>query len=285
MAEDSAPLMAGTAVHASLAKWFTSRGDASAALLTLRESYQTWADEHVPSPADRLSFNNVYRVMERWFDVHPLSSWVVRVDPALVEVGFAAPVAEDIVFVGRADAVGQDAHGAYLLVEHKSSGRLDERWRRQHRLSAQVTGYTWAMQQHTNLPVVGALVNGIELSKLPDAPRKCRVHGVQYSECGPFHAKFEAFTTQRTPEQHAEWQKTVVMLARRFMDLKNHVKGIDDIKKVRTNGAFSGACANCSFADYCNLGRPTDARTVDAMFTYAPWSPYEHAFGGHKLTE
>ena len=278
-AEDRAPLVAGTAVHAALAAWLKSGGNALEAMRVLEVEYMPWALEHVIVTDDRLSYANVHRVMEYWFDTHPLSSWTVTVRPEMVEVGFAVPIADDVVFVGRADAVGQDARGAWVVVEHKSSARLDERWRRTHRLAAQLTGYTYAMQQHVNAPVVGALVNGIELSRLPNSTTKCRKHGVAYNECGALHARFEAFITQRTPAQQEEWKRTALVLAREFLALKERVKTIDDVLNVRTNGQFTGACASCPFINWCSLGRPTDARTVDAMFTYAPWSPYLHAFG------
>lgn len=278
-AEDRAPLMAGTAVHAALAAWLKSRGNATIAIQALEKEYRTWATEHVLGTDDRLSYANVLRVMSYWFDVHPLSSWTVTVEPSLVEVGFAVPLAGDVVFVGRADAVGQDARGAWLVIEHKSSGRLDERWRRTHRLAAQLTGYTYAMQQHVNAPVLGALVNGIELSRLPNSQQKCRKHGVAYHECGALHARFEAFITQRTQEQHEEWKRSALALAREFLELKERVRSVDDLHNVRTNGQFIGACASCPFIEWCNLGRPTDDRTFNAMLTHAPWSPYDHAFG------
>ena len=278
-AEDRAPLMAGTAVHAALAAWLKSGGSAADGMRAFEVEYMPWALANVLGTDDRLSFANVHRVMEYWFDVHPLSSWTVAVKPELVEVGFAVPISDEIVFVGRADGIGQDPRGAWLVLEHKTSARLDERWRRTHRLSAQITGYTYAMQQHVNAPVLGALVNGIELSRLPNSSMKCRKHGVAYHECGQLHARFEAFITQRTPEQHEEWKRTALVLAREFLALKERVKTIDDIHKVRTNGQFIGACSQCPFINWCSLGRPMDARTIDAMFTYSPWSPYLHAFG------
>ena len=68
-------------------------------------------------------------------------------------------------------------------------------------------------------------------------------------------------------------------LAREFLVLKEKVKTIDDVAtKMRTNGQFIGACSTCPFIEWCSLGRPTDARTVDAMFTYEPWSPFDRAF-------
>lgn len=276
--EDAAPPKAGTAVHEALAAWFKSRGVAAAGMAALEKEYRAWAEEFVPTPDDRLSWINVRRVMRQWFASHTVERFPVKIEPALVEVGFALPLSPDVIFVGRMDAIGHDDRGAWAVVDHKSSGRLDETWRKTHRMAAQMTGYTWAAMHHVTAPVIGAYINGIELSKLPDSNRKCRDHGVQYAECGDLHARFEMLVTQRPPHTQAEWQATALELAARFGDLQERVKTLDDVHKVRTQGQFTGACARCQFATYCREGRPTKGPQVGALLRHEPWSPYDHAF-------
>lgn len=285
-AEEGAPLRAGSAVHVAFATWFTSGGDAAAALAALERDYRPWAEEHVVDPSDRLAWSNVRNCMRQWFAAHTIERFPVRLAPTLIEVGFALPLADDVIVVGRMDGLGQDSQAAWAVVDHKSTGQLGERWRLQHRVSAQLTGYVWAAQHYVKGTVVGAYVNGIELSKLPSDPaRRCREHGVPYAECGPIkHARFEVLVTQRPPHLQEEWKATALSLARRYAQIRETVKSVKDIGKVRAEGQFTGACANCQFRVYCGEGRPIQAVRVDTLLRVEPWEPYEHAFkaGGDK---
>src|SRR3990167_4665639 len=276
--EDSAPPRAGTAVHEAMAAWFKSGGNARAAMTALEQDYKAWADEFVPDPDDRLGWHNVQRIMTQWFASHRIERFPVQIDPTLVEVGFALPLSGDVVFVGRMDGIGHDDRGAWGVVDHKSAARLDDKWRNTHRMAAQMTGYTWSAKHHVSAPVIGAYINGIEMAKLPESNRKCRDHGVQYAECGALHARTEILITQRPPHIQEEWQRTALDLAARFAALGDTVKTLDDIHKVRTQGQFTGACAQCQFSLYCREGRPTSGGQVGALLRHEPWEPYKHAF-------
>ena len=278
--EDGGPQRAGSAAHAAWAVWFRTNGDVPAALAAFDAEYKVWATEHIDDPEDRLSYENVHAIMTQWFTIHTPASLPVHVPPSLVEVGFAVPLDGDFVFVGRMDALGQTESGAWQLVEHKTTGNLDDKWRRTHRAAAQITGYTFAAQHHVHAPVVGALIGAVEFGKLPNSSRKCRFHGTTYADCRLKHAKFEAFVTERPPHLHATWLETAISLARRFVTLRDIVKTVDDLhaKHVPTEGQFTGACTRCPFNDYCRMGRPTAPAQVSAQLRYDPWVPYEHAF-------
>ena len=278
--EDAGPQLAGSAAHAAWAAWFRTNGDVVAAMAAFEAAYKLWATEHIDDPDDRLSWDNVSTIMHQWFAVHTTASLPVYVQPSLVEVGFAVPLDGDFVFVGRMDALGQTESGAWELVEHKTTGNLDDKWRRTHRSAAQITGYTFAAQHHLQAPVVGALINGVEFGKLPSSTRKCRFHGMTYAECRPKHAKFEAFVTERPPHLHAAWLETAISLARRFVALRDRVTTLDDLHAhaIPTEGQFTGACTRCPFNDYCKMGRPTAPAQAEAHLRADPWSPYAHAF-------
>lgn len=284
-ADDAAPLQAGTAAHAAFAEWLRTGGDVERAMAALAAGYRAWSTEHIDDPDDRLAWPNVERVMRAWFDTHPLATWPVVVPPSMVEVGFALPLADGIVFVGRLDALGRDRWGAVHVVEHKTTGRLDDQWRRTHRLAAQVTGYVWAAQQHVGQPVVGALVNGVEFGRLPASSRKCAKHGLPYAECSPFHIAAEMLLTDRPPHMIDAWRSSAAALAGRFRAIRERVSTIDDVAALPMEGVFTGACARCEFADYCRQGRPTGERPVAAMLRREPWSPFDHAFGPDKETK
>jgi len=275
MDEDRGPLRAGHTAHAVLAKYLQGASADEALTDASVIEYLEWATGAI-EVNDRLSYDNVTRIMRRWMETHPLGGLPFRVKPELVEVGFAVPLEEDVIFVGRMDGLAQDANGAWYVLEHKTTGRLDEMWRRRYRTSGQITGYVWAAQQHIGEPVAGCFVNGIEFGRLPTDTKKCRTHGVPYPECGVLHAKFEMLIEHRAPHQTAAWREDAVRLARRFKALKATVTDLEDIKDVPTFGQLTGACILCQFADFCAVGRPVAAGR--AMLRYEPWSPYEHAF-------
>ena len=281
MSEEAGPLICGSAIHTALEVWFKSGHDVAAALAAFEVVFKPWATEHATEDRDRFRYENVEAILRQWFATHPPTSLPFYTKPELIEVGFALPLADDVIFVGRLDALVWDAQGAWWIVDHKSTYRLDDTWRRTHRSGAQLSGYILAAQQYLNAPVVGAYVNGIEVSLLPSDPvRKCRDHGVKYAECGALHARFEMLTTQRTPAQLAQWKDSALVLARRFAALKAQVQSWDDVPAVPMTGQFTGACARCEFFDWCSTGRQRSM--VDALMRHEPWEPYARVFAEPK---
>lgn len=277
--DDRAYLRAGHAAHAVLAAHLTGKPADEAMASQEIMDYLAWTTD-VITDDDRLHGQNVQTILRRWIDTHPLSGLPFYIpDPRLVEVGFAVPLADDVIFVGRMDALAKDSSGAWWVVEHKTTGRMDITWRRRYQTSGQITGYTWAAQQHLNEPVAGCFVNGIEFSRLPsDGVRKCRVHGTPYAECGPAHAKFDMLIEHRAPHQLEAWKADAIRLARQFQAMKAEIKTIEDIAKVPMFGQLTGACTLCQFADWCRVGRPMAAGK--AMLAHEPWEPYKHALTG-----
>lgn len=274
MADDRGPLRAGTLAHAILAAHLS--GNPDPLLVAEVAAYLEFATGAI-EPGDRLSYDNVVKIMKRWIETHPVSGLPFQVRPDLIEVGFAVPLADDVIFVGRLDGLVQDHAGAWYVLEHKSTGRLDETWRRRFKTSAQITGYVWAAQQHLNAPVAGCFVNGIEFGRLPTDVKKCRTHGVPYHECGTLHARFDMLIEHRAPHQLEAWKADAVKLARRFRSLKEQVGSLEDVLNVPMTGQFvNGACGFCAFNDFCAVGRPP--ATGRLMFSYEPWSPFDHAF-------
>ena len=272
--EDRAPLRAGSMAHAVLADYLKGASVAEIVEASAIIDYLAWATDAVPDN-DRLSGPNVLKVLSRWLQTHPISGLPFMVDPAMVEVGFAVPLAEDVIFVGRMDALVRDEHGAYFVLEHKTTGQLNEMWRRRFRTSAQITGYVWAAQEHLQAPVAGCFVNGIEFGRLPTDTKKCRTHGVPYIECGPLHARFDMLIEHRAPHQLDAWKRDAIRLARKFQSLKLRIQSLGQIDDVGQYGQLNGACTLCQFADYCAVGRPA---SMGSVLTYNPWSPYDRAF-------
>jgi hypothetical protein len=71
-----------------------------------------------------------------------------------------------------------------------------------------------------------------------------------------------------------EWRKTALNLARKYKELLEKYPTIASLGKLRTQGRFFyGACKECTFSNFCDVGRPLDK--VEAMLKLEPWSPYE----------
>lgn len=274
--EDRGPLRAGHLAHSILADYLRGKSIPDIVQTADVLEYLEWATEAIPDK-DRLSTPNVLRIMSRWMETHPVAGLPFQIDAGLIEVGFSAPLTEDILFVGRMDGLVRDANGVWYILEHKTTGRLDETWRRRYKTSAQITGYVWGAQQYLNQPVAGCFVNGIEFSKLPTDTKKCRTHGVPYTECGSQHAKFEMLIEHRAPHQLESWKRDAIKLARKFKALKAMVSDLSDLEKqsIAQTGQLTGACMYCQFADFCAVGRPV--AIGQSLMRYEPWSPFDHA--------
>ena len=277
--DESAPLRAGTDAHEALADYFRGQ-PADVALATFEHRYAPWADEHIDpnGPQARFTFLNLYRILTQWFATHPLHTLPFAPQPDFVEIGFAYPLDDHIIFCGRLDALVTDRErGDFYVLDHKTTGRLDLTWARSFRQDSQISGYVWAAEQTLKQPVMGAFLNGIEFSKLPSDPtRRCREHGVVYAECGLLHARSEIHITQRTPEQLERWRTNALVLAHRFRRFLLEHPDLTALTNVPTEGIFHGACNWCQFNDFCAVGRPTQYATT--MLTKNEWKPYDYAF-------
>jgi hypothetical protein len=281
--DEAAYLRAGTAVHAALGAYLATQGDETAALAALAADYQTWAGANVPD-TDRLSYHNVRRIVSEWMRTHPIRGLpFVIVGPEWVERPFQVPLAPGIDFVGRMDGIASDPAGVEWIVEIKTTGRMDDRWRRRWRMASQLTGYTWAGEMERGRPVAGVYVVGIEMAKLPDDPkRKCKTHGVAYIECGALHANHETLIEPRAPHQIRQWHRAAVGLAQRYVALTVAVKRPEDVRAVTMEGQFTGACGECFARDWCAVGR--GAQYVESLFEHRPWNPLAHAGVGPEAT-
>lgn len=272
--EERATLRSGTAIHEALAVWFRG-GTHDEAMAALDASYREFAEEHVQT-TDRLAWDNVRRIIDFWLVTHPLSALPFTIDPAMVEIGFAFPLTDegDIVFCGRLDALAAYNGGLYT-VENKSTWNVSRDWLSTFANDSQLSGYTWAAMQHAAQPVVGTMLNAIEISKIPDSDRRCDKHATPYYECGHLHnaEKHQIVIPTRSPIQIEEWRKTAIHLARKHADLIRRFQELKDIQKVRTQGTFNGHCRFCAFNGWCVTGRTMEYALNN--FIFEPWSPYD----------
>lgn len=286
-AEDSMALEAGKAVHTALEVFFKTN-DRKQALTAFRAAYEAWADAHVPPAPPRemlwvlkYSYQNVRDIVRTWMRRHPLHAEPYKVFPDLVEIGFTYPLADDVMFYGRYDGVVEEkASGQLYVMDHKTTGQLSSDWAETFRLSTQMTGYIWAAEQLMGKRITGAIINGIQISKLPDAIqnkdgsiRKCKDHGIPIDECRHSHVKDTLAITQRTPEQIDTWKTQTLKLIRRLQKLIAKHPTVETIGQAQQQGMFAAACRFCAFKTFCELNRPVDR--LPAMLKHEPWKPYE----------
>lgn len=288
--EEFATLRSGTAAHEALAHFFrhVSKGKRPLnnvidvikdALTVLHQSYFDFAAEHVADD-DRLAYRNVATILATYMQRTATNYQTLpyKVIPELIEIGFAFPLDDEkqLVLCGRLDALVESPQGDFYVLDHKTTGQLNQRWKQDFRLGSQFSGYQWAAQLHTKIPVVGTYINGIEFSQLPSDPvRKCKVHGLKYQECGPQHAKFDLSITTRSPAQIAGWQHTATRLGRKFKRLLERYPEPADVRGAQQQGQFIKECGWCEFREFCAGGR--NVKELRALYRYEPWRPFEYA--------
>ena len=219
--EEIPALLCGKACHAAMEVYLAtaSKLEALEALDkgTAEEpfDYKTWSDKHLAF-FDRFRWENVRKIMSRWFDEHPRDKLPYTVHPDFVERKFEWPLdsAGHHVIIGRPDHIGRMRAGrrGIVIVDHKTTKNINNYFIDSFDLDTQISDYWWVTENHFDEPVVWFYVNAIEIKALPtEAKRKCREHGTYTDKCGVKHVKFQVLSYQRTPAQLKEWHKNALI--------------------------------------------------------------------------
>ena len=277
--EESAPLLCGKAVHAGI-EVFLRGGSADESLLRFASLYQEWSDANL-APGNAREYTNVAKILGRWLEENPLHRLPYRVHPDKIEIYFAVPLDDDGEFMltGLMDAVAETEGGLLWPLDHKTTASFNQDFVRKFRNDSQISGYSYALSYLTGQPVTGGLINMIEIKKLPSDPkRKCPDHKTKYAECGIYHAKYQFFSPDRTPQQIESWRHTAIALARRYKELFQAVQSyrketeeeaFEFVQHLPTEGEFNGGCTFCGLFTWCSTGRiPAMA---EATLKYDPW--------------
>lgn len=271
-------LKAGSAMHEALAVYMedTTQEGALRALVTLEAAYAEWAEEHVLEARDAAyTYKNVAAVLARWLEMHPAHAlpWATYEGSLgteavkAVEVPFEVPLTPDVTMTGRFDALVRKDGELYVL-DHKTTGSIDERFRRQFLMSSQLSGYVWAAEAVTGERVRGVIINAVEIARLPSDPKRtCKTHAVKYAECGLEHARSEILTVDRSEAQVATWYANARRLAWQWGTLLQEPV----VEEAPMEGTFTNACAYCEFQEWCSVGRP--AESLDKLYVIERWDP------------
>jgi len=266
--DQRAELLSGQAGHAALAMYHTT-GDRIRALMAYDDLYRAWGSSNV-DPNERLSYHNTYTILKQFLQNHPIHngvhdrSWMYQPITGLVEVPFEVALDDhgDFLFIGRIDVVGQyNQH--YIVNENKFTGRIAEDWKRTFRNDSQLSGYFYGCKyglvggQSLNLPIMGGFVTAIQLSKLPSDPvRRCKDHGVKYSECSVQHAKWEIFgPLPREESMIHSWRADALAGAKRLKAIFEEAPNLSDVNRIAQEGTFTRACRWCELQAVCETGR------------------------------
>lgn len=284
---ESAALQCGTAIHTALEVYFKT-ASVKQAQAAFQTAYEAWSDANIPAAPERhqmyllrYAYENVADILATWLKRHPLNAEPYKVYPDLVEIGFSFPLADGVLFYGRYDAIVEERNtGMFYVLDHKTTGQITADWAHTFKTSTQITGYTWAAQQLIGKPVAGAIINGIQISKLPDVRFKsngeayrCKEHGIGVDECRLTHTKESLAITQRDTQQIEAWKSGAIRLARRWQKLLAKYPTAESVSTAQQQGMFSGACRYCDFRNYCEVNRPADK--LAQMLVHNPWAPYE----------
>ncbi len=278
--EERAELLSGTAGHEALAYHYRGRS-INDSLSEFSLQYQSWAVANVMA-GERLAWSNVYPILTYWIQTHQVEKLPYRVDPSLVEVPFEVALDEhgDYILIGRIDLIPTMGN-AYYILDHKFTGKVSGYWSGQFRMGSQPSSYCYGARhglvngKPLNLPVAGALINAIELSRVPtDDKRKCKTHGMSYSECGVYHPNHQLLGPFPRDEHMLEqWRADALMLAKKLKQLKEQVPNLEMAHLVAQEGAFTGHCRFCEAENTCLTGR--DPVLMQANLVRSVWDPRE----------
>jgi len=244
---EDAPRLAGKAVHAGIAHYLRG-GSVDEALRVIEVMYRPFADKEVPQKDRRMQWDNVRRCALSWFQQFPMDALPFIPIEALIEVPFSVEIAPDFFLTGLFDGIVQDrlSHRYYVL-ETKTTGQRAEWWDAQWRLASQLSHYTFCAMRAKivqvllgQVEIAGVYLNKVDLQTLPSDPKRCKVHGVPYSECGLFHAQHMIKLYKRTTADLEAWWFTVQRLVEHWRELRANVSDINGLHLVGQQGFFGG---------------------------------------------
>ena len=264
--EGPGPMEIGSVMHRCLEQWM--KGEK----VDFTKHWEEIVGDVLPQQ-ERFYPGNVENILAHWIAVQDPQ----RRNYALVEaehileatIGFVD--GEEIIYYGTIDALIEWT-GQLWLLEHKTTGRLDLQWENQWGMSAQLMGYVWLLRKH-NHAVRGAIVNGIEIRKLPpwdgNYAKKCSTHKMKYAECQWMHVKHVwvgplVWTSARLEK----WRLDVLAQVGKLLRLRDIEK--EGIAQITMDGQFLyPGCAKCMYQQFCKDNRPVGR--IEGAFVHEQW--------------
>jgi hypothetical protein len=261
----------GNCYHAALEEHFRGKGKAK-----VMQIFEIEYDKLVPIgefPSEpRFAKPNVMMIMERYVDVHPLEKF-----PFVAlewEETKGLKLSEEVMFWVKRDMLVEDRiSGLREPLDHKTTGKVTDWWIKKFRHSSQFSGYIYVTGELEKMPCESIYVNALEIGKLPDSTRKCKTHGVKYSECSKEHAKFDLLRYSRTRKQLDKWKEDALAIAKKAEILFKIFADIDLLQYARRNGSFNNGCTFCEFKGWCLMGFKKEG--MEEFVVGERWEPWK----------
>lgn len=266
----------GNAFHKGL-EWHFKGYDVERCLSEFKREYYALLGES-PVVEERLGYTNCETILGEWLRRHPLDKLPFVADPALVETGVIVELDEggEFDFFAKIDApVRAREDNTLWPMDNKTRSWINAWWIKKFRMGSQMTGYIWTLGKKFEEIVPGAFINAIQVDLLPSSERKCKKHGVKFSECSRMHMVSQLLMITRLPEVVEQWHRNAIAAARKFRVLKQVYPSVEYIPAVPQEGQFSEACTFCEFKDFCAAGKPLS--WVESEFVYTKWEPWNVA--------
>lgn len=178
---------------------------------------------------------NVSSVFEEWYKRERPSDMVL-----MVESPWKTELAPGFWYYAKCDLVCSDSEGRPYPIDHKTTSAINKTFWEQFKYSPQLMGYCVATGSKK------AAINACEKVLLRrDKSRKCRTHGVPFSECTLKHIKTETRFFYYTEDQLKTWRSAILEYAKHVASLELVGYSIGVIPKRNIY-----ACP-CEYEEYC----------------------------------
>jgi hypothetical protein len=279
-------LEAGNAIHLGMELWMKG-GSAKAATAAMAEQYEEVVERYLQAAElDQLPEKEKRFAPERVvgiFYAHLMKleeRFPFKVIKAAIEGPVSAPfpstLDKPVRYVARLDAIVRRwESGGKWSFDHKSTRRITDWWQDKQKVSSQWSGQVWLGQQTGVEDLEGVIIHAIELPEPHTSDKKCREHGVPYTECSIRHATYDYVYVTRSPAELEGWLTSAKALVHDYANLVALAKDEDigAVTEVSMQGRFNEGCIFCSMKEWCRMGRNTRAPVVRATFRHEVWNP------------
>jgi hypothetical protein len=270
----------GNAGHKAMKVYFSGQGKDAAMRVFGVEYDKVIPPGEMPNSdkAEMMERGNLTTIMEQYFDTMPLGRFpfeVIETEKVKgVEIGDGLKL-----WYTRDMLVRERVTGEILPLDHKFRfGTITSWWTGKFKNGSQFTCYLWCTEQETGSPTSKQYVNAVSFNKLPDSPKKCRVHKVPFAECRKEHCDFQLLTYSRTSEQLAKWRREVEVKAKQARVLIRGFGKKELLPFAPRTGTFNGGCVFCEFQEWCRNG--FDPAMMEEYTVEGWWRPWEKGDGG-----
>jgi len=245
----------GQCIHSALAEYY--RSNLNAGIAKWRETYKDREGEELRTVA------NGEKLLKGYAEVYrnePFKILDIGGKPA-IEIGFVVPMG-GVLYAGRIDALiewGRDL----MVLEHKSTGRIDSNYFKQFNPNMQIDGYIYGAEAYAGKKCFGAVVNAIEVWKELKRPTE---------KSKKLEDHFARNPENRNEAQLKDFASQVQLIVR-------------DIEACEKSGEYyqnKHQCRSynfdCPYKDLCMYGE--SERLIEANYKIEVWEPYKEGGDG-----